>query len=95
MVDDIERRLNVLFDALNCETLSRPVVDQLLTLVQGRLPRFFFSISIDPSSSHASTRRGGRNLHPCRLADSRFPHGRYWLVDVGREAVDYPDVGMG
>ncbi|KAB5591449.1 hypothetical protein CTheo_5094 [Ceratobasidium theobromae] len=34
MVDDIERRLNVLFDALNCETLSRPVVDQLATLVQ-------------------------------------------------------------
>ncbi|KAG9122073.1 protein transport protein S31 [Ceratobasidium sp. 392] len=34
MVDDIERRLNVLFDALNCETLSRPVVDQLLTLIQ-------------------------------------------------------------
>ncbi|CAE6536089.1 unnamed protein product [Rhizoctonia solani] len=34
MVDDIERRLNVLFDALNCETLSRPVVEQLLTLIQ-------------------------------------------------------------
>ncbi|CAE6512434.1 unnamed protein product [Rhizoctonia solani] len=34
MVDDIERRLNVLFDALNCETISRPVVDQLLTLIQ-------------------------------------------------------------
>jgi protein transport protein SEC31 len=37
MVDDIERRLNVLFDALNCEALSRPVVDQLLTLVQGMI----------------------------------------------------------
>ncbi|KAG9101660.1 Negative regulator of mitotic exit [Ceratobasidium sp. UAMH 11750] len=35
MVDDIERRLNTLFDALSCETLSRPVVDQLITLVQG------------------------------------------------------------
>ncbi|KAG8748083.1 protein transport protein S31, partial [Ceratobasidium sp. 423] len=34
MVDDIERRLNVLFDALNCESLSRPVVEQLLTLIQ-------------------------------------------------------------
>ncbi|KAH7332903.1 hypothetical protein B0J17DRAFT_678030 [Rhizoctonia solani] len=34
MVDDIERRLNVLFDALNCETISRPVVEQLLTLIQ-------------------------------------------------------------
>ncbi|KAG9093871.1 hypothetical protein FS749_013601 [Ceratobasidium sp. UAMH 11750] len=30
MVDDIECRLNVLFDALNCETLSRAVVDQLI-----------------------------------------------------------------
>ncbi|KAB5590806.1 hypothetical protein CTheo_5738 [Ceratobasidium theobromae] len=35
MVDDIERRLNVLFDALDCETLSLPVVDQVITLVQG------------------------------------------------------------
>ncbi|KEP48003.1 protein transporter SEC31 [Rhizoctonia solani 123E] len=34
MVDDIERRLNVLFDALNCESISRPVVEQLLTLIQ-------------------------------------------------------------
>ncbi|KAG8707756.1 protein transport protein S31 [Ceratobasidium sp. 423] len=34
MVDDIEQRLNVLFDALNCESLSRPVVEQLLTLIQ-------------------------------------------------------------
>ncbi|KAF8748424.1 Steroid receptor RNA activator (SRA1) [Rhizoctonia solani] len=34
MVDDIERRLNALFDALNCGTLSRPVVDQLITLVE-------------------------------------------------------------
>ncbi|KAG8688113.1 protein transport protein S31, partial [Ceratobasidium sp. 423] len=34
MVDDIEHRLNVLFDALNCESLSRPVVEQLLTLIQ-------------------------------------------------------------
>ncbi|KAG6812361.1 hypothetical protein H0H92_003261 [Tricholoma furcatifolium] len=31
-VDDLERRINPLFDALNCETLSRPVVDQLLVL---------------------------------------------------------------
>jgi len=31
-VDDLERRINPLFDALNCETLSKPVVDQLLVL---------------------------------------------------------------
>ncbi|KAF8828347.1 hypothetical protein HHX47_DHR4000810 [Lentinula edodes] len=31
-VDDLERRINPLFDALNCETLSKPVVEQLLVL---------------------------------------------------------------
>jgi protein transport protein SEC31 len=34
-VDDLERRINPLFDALNCETLSKPVVDQLLVLTRG------------------------------------------------------------
>jgi len=34
MVDDTERRLNALFDALNCETLSGPLVDQLNLLTQ-------------------------------------------------------------
>lgn len=35
LVDDLERRINPLFDALNCETLSQPVVDQLLVLTRG------------------------------------------------------------
>ncbi|KAG1767684.1 hypothetical protein EDD22DRAFT_875239 [Suillus occidentalis] len=34
MADDVERRINSLFDALNCETLSKPVVDQLLVLAR-------------------------------------------------------------
>ncbi|KAH0581644.1 hypothetical protein H2248_011341 [Termitomyces sp. 'cryptogamus'] len=34
LVDDLERRINPLFDALNCETLSRSVVDQLLVLTR-------------------------------------------------------------
>ncbi|KAG5653852.1 hypothetical protein H0H81_009931 [Sphagnurus paluster] len=34
LVDDLERRINPLFDALNCETLSKPVVEQLLVLVR-------------------------------------------------------------
>ncbi|KII91359.1 hypothetical protein PLICRDRAFT_51526 [Plicaturopsis crispa FD-325 SS-3] len=34
LVDDLERRINPLFDALNCGTLSRPVVEQLLVLVR-------------------------------------------------------------
>ncbi len=35
MTDDLERRINPLFDALNCEALSKPVCDQLLVLTQG------------------------------------------------------------
>jgi len=35
MVEDLERRIGALFDALNCETLSKPVVDQLLELTRG------------------------------------------------------------
>ncbi|KAF8816748.1 hypothetical protein BYT27DRAFT_7181181 [Phlegmacium glaucopus] len=34
LVDDLERRINPLFDALNCDTLSKPVVDQLLVLTK-------------------------------------------------------------
>jgi protein transport protein SEC31 len=34
LVDDLERRINPLFDALNCETLSKPVVDQLIVLTR-------------------------------------------------------------
>ncbi|KAG8898035.1 protein transport protein S31 [Tulasnella sp. 403] len=34
MVDDVERRVNVLFDALNCETVSKPILEQLHTLTQ-------------------------------------------------------------
>ena len=35
MVEDLERRINALFDALNCETLSKPMIDQLLELTRG------------------------------------------------------------
>lgn len=35
MVDDTERRLNALFDLLNCETLSKSVSDQLNGLTDG------------------------------------------------------------
>ena len=34
-VDDLERWINPLFDALNCDTLSKTVVEQLLLLTQG------------------------------------------------------------
>ncbi|KAH7882294.1 transport protein [Phlebopus sp. FC_14] len=34
MVEDLERRINPLFDALNCEALSKPLVDQLLVLTR-------------------------------------------------------------
>ncbi|KAF9486167.1 hypothetical protein BDN70DRAFT_846626 [Pholiota conissans] len=34
LLDDLERRINPLFDALNCETVSRSVVDQLTVLTR-------------------------------------------------------------
>lgn len=34
LVDDLERRINPLFDALNCETLSKPVVEELVSLTR-------------------------------------------------------------
>ncbi|KAJ7222579.1 hypothetical protein GGX14DRAFT_664286 [Mycena pura] len=40
LVDDLERRINPLFDALNCETLSQPVVEQLIVLTEGN-PAYF------------------------------------------------------
>lgn len=39
-MEDVERRISPLFDALNCETLSQPVLDQLLVLTQGELANF-------------------------------------------------------
>ena len=46
LVDDLERRINPLFDALNCETLSKPVVDQLLVLTRGEFRLFTFTALI-------------------------------------------------
>ncbi|KAI0747191.1 hypothetical protein C8Q80DRAFT_1179960 [Daedaleopsis nitida] len=34
LVDDLERRINPLFDALNCDTLSQGVCEQLLVLIR-------------------------------------------------------------
>ncbi|GJJ10681.1 hypothetical protein Clacol_004908 [Clathrus columnatus] len=39
LVDDTERRINSLFDALNCETLSKPVVERLQTLINAMISR--------------------------------------------------------
>ena len=41
MVDDTERRLNALFDALNCDTLSSSVVNQLNELTEGTFQNAF------------------------------------------------------
>ena len=45
LVDDLERRLNPLFDALNCETLSKPVVEQFIVLTRGECLSLEASIS--------------------------------------------------
>ncbi|KZV73883.1 hypothetical protein PENSPDRAFT_749733 [Peniophora sp. CONT] len=34
LLDDVEKRLNPLFDAMNCETLPEPVVEKLLVMTQ-------------------------------------------------------------
>lgn len=50
MVEDLERRIGALFDALNCETLSKPVVDQLLELtraMEGHEREAALSIHVD------------------------------------------------
>ncbi|KAF8878681.1 hypothetical protein CPB84DRAFT_1751852 [Gymnopilus junonius] len=47
LVDDLERRINPLFDALNCETLSRPVVDQLVVLTRDQWLTCFFNLAMD------------------------------------------------
>ncbi|KAJ7598386.1 hypothetical protein C8J56DRAFT_1157604 [Mycena floridula] len=39
VVEDLQRRIDPLFDALNCETLSEGVVDQLLVLTQAMAAR--------------------------------------------------------
>ncbi|KAI0070651.1 hypothetical protein K474DRAFT_1693732 [Panus rudis PR-1116 ss-1] len=39
LVEDLERRINPLFDALNCETLSKYVQDQLVILAQAMAAR--------------------------------------------------------
>lgn len=38
MVDDTERRLNVLFDALNCDMVEPKALQQLQQLVHGEFP---------------------------------------------------------
>jgi hypothetical protein len=41
VVDDSERRIDSLFDSLNCETLPDSAVEQLLALVKGEFPILF------------------------------------------------------
>ncbi|KAF5344633.1 hypothetical protein D9756_011231 [Leucocoprinus leucothites] len=39
VAEDLDRRVNALFDALNCETLSKPVVEQLVVLTRAMAAR--------------------------------------------------------
>lgn len=45
LVDDTERRIDLLFDSLNCETLPDSTVEQLLVLVKGEFP-FFLTMQV-------------------------------------------------
>ena len=40
-MDDSERRIDSLFDSLNCGTLPDSAVEQLLALVKGEFPILF------------------------------------------------------
>ncbi|KAN0085711.1 hypothetical protein V8E55_006845 [Tylopilus felleus] len=75
MVDHLEWPINPLFDALNCETLSKPIVDQLLVLVQVIVAR---------------NRDSALNVeHSRRFAHQGVADGRYWDMDVWVQAVDH------
>jgi len=64
MVEDLERRTNSLFDALNCETLSKFVVDQLLILARGKLRSTLMPWSgSDFTGNEQLWKRGTEMLH--------------------------------
>lgn len=68
LVDDLERRISPLFDALNCETLSTPVVDQLLVLTRGiEASRFlpYIALIFFLRLSYGSTRPSSFIGNPC------------------------------
>ena len=50
-MDDIEKRLNPLFDGLNCETLSQNVTDALINIARGKSPRLRYRLNHDPDPS--------------------------------------------
>ena len=72
LVDDTQRRLNVLFDELNCETVPEPVVAQLNEMVKGesgikRYPLVVLKlIALRPVLSHCGSGRTGGSCHACR-----------------------------
>lgn len=39
MIEDAEKKLNHMLDLLNCEVLSKPVVDKLYEISRGRSQR--------------------------------------------------------
>ena len=66
MVEDLERRIGALFDALNCEMLSKPVVDQLLELTRGgwMIPTAFRGcMDLTLLASYGSTRARSSTFH--------------------------------
>lgn len=64
-MDDLERRLNPLFDALNCETLSKPVQEKLLVLSRGacHVTRWRTIIDGCVTAMEAHDRDGAMALH--------------------------------
>lgn len=46
MINDIEKRINLLFDLLNCGTLSEPTQARILDIVKGSSLAFSFSLRV-------------------------------------------------
>lgn len=70
MADDVEKRLNLLFDALNCESLSQNVTDALIDIAQGKFLWLRYRSNHDPDISFL--------LQRCKLMTGKPPPGYTW-----------------
>lgn len=67
-MDDVEKRLNPLFDALNCETLSQNVADALINIARGKSPWLHHRATHNPdtislTAMQAHDREAAATLH--------------------------------
>lgn len=63
IVDDTERRLNILFDQMNNDTVSKPSIDQLNEICQGGSDRFNTHLELTSVALGRRDVNGALNLH--------------------------------